>query len=112
MILLVVVLLLLTSLAWYFWPHGPKYLGCYTDSDNRVLPVALGSNIPLSECEARARQGGYKYYGGEHVSGYSGDNIECWGGNSLVSQGLATNCRKNAAGQMVGDNWSLGVHQF
>lgn len=111
MIISGVVVLIILIIGVYFMFRKPVYKGCYKDSANRVLKENLGTGS-LTECQKLAKDKNMKYYGLQFVNGHGPDGLigECWGGNDLVSQGVATNCMKNKNNEMVGQDWSLGIY--
>jgi len=58
-------------------PVQPTYIGCYTDTSTRALPVFLLQNdATVESCIALAKAYGYKYAGVQY-------GIQCFAGNAL-----------------------------
>lgn len=63
-------------------------LGCYRDTEARVMKTALGDINPWSYdiCYAKAKAGGFKYFGRQY-------NYQCFASrDDYNSAGSATNC--------------------
>ena len=90
-------------------PSG--YLGCYRDTGQRALPNYLANkNETMDKCRKRTIEKGYSYFGLQYVNPNS---LECWAGSNLQQAkkyGIATNCRKEKDGTMVGGSWSNAVY--
>ena len=88
-----------------------SYIGCYRDTRRRALPNFLASrNETMSTCSQRATENGYSYFGLQYVNPNS---LECWAGSDLQQAkkyGLATNCRRQSDGTVVGGGWSNAVY--
>jgi hypothetical protein len=106
---IIVVIVILAIAAYYMF--GSKFVGCYKDSANRVLPEGLASPVTLSECQKLAQQRGLKYYGLEWANNFGGNSGQCWAGNKINDQGPATNCTKDKSGNTVGGDWSIAVYK-
>lgn len=118
-------------------PAGPQYMGCFKDTCSmqqncdagftavpyRILPTVL-ANLPRGDnsnypqglnqdlanvmskevCTRLAVKAGFNYFGMEGTG--------CYGGNSLPSAGISTNCNSPCPGnstQTCGGIWSMSV---
>jgi hypothetical protein len=88
--------------------NGAGYVGCYTDTATRALPVQLaGTNNTIESCKQAAYNAGYKYAGLQYF-GY------CFAGNtlgfSLVAETeCSTACTANS-GQICGGVWRNSIY--
>lgn len=88
--------------------NGAGYLGCYTDTATRALPVQLGNTTnTIESCKQAAYNAGYKYAGLQYY-GY------CFAGNTLGYSQVAdsecnTTCTANSA-QTCGGVWRNSVY--
>ena len=97
----VAVLLLVVVVMNMMKSKEPKYLGCYLDSMDRILPNRSNGNshISWSECKAIAEKANSKLFAIQD-SNDGGKTGECHHGNSLKRSELTNNCIKGA--QMMG----------
>ena len=89
-------------------PPGPAYLGCFTDGEQRALPIWLGENHTVESCRAAARAAGLPYFG---LQWYG----HCFGGwapgYEQVHDGECnTPCNANGA-QTCGGGWRNSIYQ-
>lgn len=88
--------------------NGAGYLGCYTDTSARALPVQLpGTTNTIESCKQAAYNAGYKYAGLQYY-GY------CFAGNSLGYAQVAdsecnTTCTASSA-QICGGAWRNSIY--
>ena len=88
-------------------PSGPAYLGCFTDDENRALPVLLGTGHTVESCIQTAADNGYSFAGLQYY-GY------CFAGNGAgyaqVSDGECnTPCDANPS-EMCGGGWRNSIY--
>ena len=89
--------------------YPSNYKGCFRDSGNRDLPTYVGRMSP-EQCKNEARRRNIHYYGLQNHGNASGDNAECWLGDSYGKYGWAENCI-NKGNQALGMAWSNAVHE-
>lgn len=87
---------------------GWGFMGCYTDSAGRVLPVSLANVASLSACQQAASSAGYSYFGLE-------DGNQCWAGNNIqiaTSLGPSSSCNMPCSdgSDMCGGQWALNMY--
>ena len=86
-----------------------SYVGCYTDSSTRALPVVLSTGGETVEsCTAKAAQAGYTYAGVQYYG-------ECWAGNTVGYSKVADSecnmpCTANTA-EMCGGSWRNSIYR-
>jgi hypothetical protein len=102
-LLLVVVVMNMTK------SKEPKYLGCYLDSMDRILPIEESPYMEWTECKARAEKAKSKLFAIQD-SNDGGKTGQCFHGNSLKRSELTNNCIKGA--HMMGNDWSNAVYQL
>lgn len=88
--------------------NGANYIGCFTDTATRALPVQLGNTThTIESCKQAAYNAGYKYAGLQYY-GY------CFAGNTLGYTQVAdsecnTTCTANS-GQTCGGAWRNSIY--
>ena len=86
------------------------YVGCFTDTPSRVLPVPISTSVfNIGACVSAAWAQGYKYAGLEN-------GRECYGGNSVdgLQQINQTRCSTpcaDTANQFCGGTWALSIYE-
>lgn len=88
--------------------NGANYLGCYTDTATRALPVQLGNTTnTIESCKQAAYNAGYRYAGLQY-GGY------CFAGNTLgYTQVADSECNMSCtanSGQICGGAWRNSVY--
>lgn len=101
--------LILLALTWLGGPPAwADYVGCFTDTETRALPVVLASSgSTVESCVAAASQAGQAYAGLQYYGW-------CFGGNALGHAQVAnaecnTPCTANPA-QMCGGVWRNSIY--
>ncbi len=87
-------------------PPAGNEMGCYADSPNRMLPVALmSSGATPATCVAAARAAGLAYAGLQFEG-------QCWGGDQLTGTPKPGQCTMKCTadpGQVCGASWFNSV---
>ncbi len=97
-------------------PASGDYIGCFTDSEIRALPIAL-SNQSFESCKAAAKSQGAEYFGLQDAAADRGyGKAECWAGSGdrYKSQGPATSCAAlptRGINYVAGRGWSNAVYK-
>jgi WSC domain len=85
-----------------------QYIGCFTDSPSRALPVSMGSGFSVEACLAAAYNAEFKYAGLQYYG-------QCFAGNDLGYTRVAdsecnTPCDANSS-ETCGGVWRNSVYQ-
>ena len=88
--------------------NGAGYLGCYTDSSTRALPVHLpGTTNTIESCKQAAFSAGYKYAGLQYYG-------ECFAGNALgyvqVADSECNTACTASPSQICGGAWRNSIY--
>jgi hypothetical protein len=90
-------------------PVFARYVGCYTDAEQRALPVFIGGGHDVASCVHAAYEGNFKYAG---LQWYG----ECWGGNTLgyehVDDAACNTPCSSTPWQTCGGGWHNSVYQL
>jgi hypothetical protein len=88
-----------------FPPPSGNYIGCFTDSQERALPVLVGHVNDVEACVSLARDYGFAYAGLQYYG-------ECWGGSRLgYSQVEEGKCNTLCtSGQTCGGTWHNSIY--
>lgn len=92
-----------------------KPVGCYRDNVPRTMPIMNGI-VSLNECANKAKAAGFKVFGIQFSDGVGMGGVggECWYGddNNYSRLGTASNCTKDASGNIFGQSLSNAVYQW
>lgn len=90
-----------------------NYIGCYTDTSTRALPIQAPNAMTIAECKAVAASKGSAYFGLQWPEGNSGGKAQCWYGPGVYGRyGTSSVCKMtDANNNKIGGDWANAVYR-